>query len=310
MLSRRFLPSWSHYRFDAATRAAAAVQLSDLALRLGFSFPEEGISIASLKSADALRIGHSRATCDSDFLEYPFEDRSTPECPVILRNRVIEDLLRHLHSQRWRAMRRKAMEGATGRGRDMHYDCTGLGRWASELARRGGASSHHQECREGHDGEIRTTTEIETCAGRIWMTQESILLPFQVPETVKEGFTYPRLGEIMTMPSCGDTQIDADMLDERVYKMEDEGPSTRRRTRVIIYGTGRRPMHPEGRDLPWRRLKDVRVDCARIAPDYQEIDLEQARNHYHMMCDEELGIRTDDVIPYPDIHESIKDDLP
>lgn len=301
MYRARFPIQWSPYHFDEAACAIAALQLGSIATRLGFQFPRESVEVAQLEHSTALRIGCGPTNEDRDYLEYPFVERTGPESPIILKPRMTENLLRHLHGQRWRAMRRAAMHGKVGRDLDMHYDCTELGRWASTLHRScpDMFSSHLEEYHDTYPIEVKVTSGIRTPAGGMTVRQDGILLPLQLPETVKAGMTNRRLRDVLTLPSCGDEALDAAVMDESIYKVEDERSNSRERTRITTYSSLRSPMDPAGADEPWRRLRAIRTDCDRIAPKYDDIDVEATAAKYHAQCDEALGTPRRGLIPYP-----------
>lgn len=297
---RQFQEYWSEYRIDATACAEAAMQMQDIAARLGFELPSHLVGVAPLKYSDTLSVATGPGRLDCDLYEYPLESRTGPKGPVILRQRIIEDMLRNLHAGRWKRMRRDAMAGMVGRDLDMHYDGTVLTRWACAIARFEGADveSHREEYVETLGTDIQAKTQINTPAGRITVDHQSILLPFQLPESLRAGIEYRRLGDILTLPSCGNMALDDDVLNERIYTLEDERVGVRERTRIRVYATLRKPMHDESADLPWRRLRAIRVDCDRMAPEYERIDPEVEAARYHAMCDKALGTVTQLPIPH------------
>lgn len=293
--------AWSSFRFDEETVDAVAAILIERANAMGFELPRAAIHKGILTHADAIKLSVGGGTESSEYIQYPIETRASRDEPVTYRESSDDALLRHLHTQRWRAMRNAAREAGGAKARNRHFDAGTLARWVMALATHSPerVKSYAEFAHDDWRHCIEVTARIDTNAGVMLIDKNEITLPFALPETIRIGITMKNVGDLMDMSGCGDDAIDAEMRD--CWVQEATTPDGKFRKTVLKLITRNKPVDPLGASEPWRALKAVREMTSRVLPAYERTDLVRTREEYHARCNEALKTTCALPIPYPDL---------
>lgn len=293
----QFPDSWCHYRIDAATCDKAADQLMEFANRFGFELPRNAIRNLPLETHDVLAVEWNRKASAGIIMDFPIEKRERDGDPVEVRWHAYEKLGLHLHEQRWMQERRDEMSMVDVVGAEMHYDCTHIGKWACVFADRYPeiTVSHNRvpDAEWGTEMKIRTTLEAE--AGRLVVEDDTIRLPFRIPDTVLSSMPGKYVREVLTLPTCGDPDLDGKAGGHMIYKT---GTLPFTGNAVLkLHATPNVPLNDHAKDAIWRRLRAHRLEFRLVAPDYKGFDVDAEALRYHEHCDHILDRHG--LIPYP-----------
>lgn len=293
-------PQWSQYEIGERERDALAGQIVALALRLGFALPPESIHVARLKdNGDAILIsldgGRWSGTQGKHYITFPMEARDSAADPVVLKAMATHGLFTFLHEQRWRQERRRALEGVTDGTMERHIDGDALTRWARALETRGDERiiSLDTVAQQFHETAHHCRCDLRTGIGTVHIAENNITLPVSIPETLLGAMNMRPLGEIMSLPSCGDAALDDEV--GRLYISGADpvrGSFGRPGKTVIRLMLQRQGPLVTGEDSRWRRLREIRPILTGIAPDYLTYDIEGGARDYHAQCDSALGQTT------------------
>lgn len=266
----------------------------EAAQRLGYELPGEAISFGRLKGGPYAKIGFGHDLNNKEYILFPLCQRESIEIEARLSARAVSTLFRHLHEQHWRRLRMEAIIGEYQNPHDQ-YDATALSRWLYVFAQNY-PDKVKRYSKQIVEHEMKIVGRFAIGNHEIECDDPSIVIPVELPETIRNGIAIRWLRELMDWPSCGDPLIDEEVRGSLILSAEKHAKGTE----IRLIGSGRKPITGREEDQ-WRQLK--KLSSLGVIHYKGEAESEfdyEATISYHRSNLNKIGIRTTALIPYHD----------